>query len=362
MNKTLAAVILLAAGTWQAWSAVAPKRIQAFCIDFNWGDGGPNGFAPPGLWADADPAEHVAWYSGLGANVIQTFAVSCNGYAWYKNGKVVPPQPGLKRDFLPDMVKLGHAKGMRVMGYFCIGANTRWGQAHPDLSYGTPSAYHIPLTKAYLDFLCGSIAEALKLSQMDGFMIDWVWNPKRPEGKWLDCEKQAFRELMGRDFPGEANFDKNDVLTYERRALDRCWKRIQTTAKKIRRDCIIWLSCNSLLDPTVTNSTMFREVDWLMNEAGDLRPLGQVRAMAGPHTQLVTCLVGWGEAHNARAVLSDPQSAGLAIYGFVKPQADSLPLPIREYLGQRIDDFQGNDRNIATFVRFFNGLPFDTVK
>jgi len=84
--------------------------------------------------------------------------------------------------------------------------------------------------------------------------------------------------------------------------------------------------------------------------------------MTGPHTQLVTCLVGWGDVHNARAVLSDPRSAGLAIYGFVKPQADSLPLPIGEYLGKRIDDFQGNDRNLATFVRFFNGLPFDTVK
>ena len=36
--------------------------IKAYCIDFNWGEGGPNGFARPGLWADADPARHVAWY------------------------------------------------------------------------------------------------------------------------------------------------------------------------------------------------------------------------------------------------------------------------------------------------------------
>ncbi len=36
------------------------KEIKAFCIDFNWGPGGPNGFAAPGLWADADPAAHVA--------------------------------------------------------------------------------------------------------------------------------------------------------------------------------------------------------------------------------------------------------------------------------------------------------------
>jgi hypothetical protein len=29
----------------------------------------------------------------------QSFAVSCNGYAWYKNG-IVPEQPGLKHNFL----------------------------------------------------------------------------------------------------------------------------------------------------------------------------------------------------------------------------------------------------------------------
>ena len=67
---------------------LAAEAIRAFCIDFNWGPGGPNGFAPPGLWADADPEQHLAWYAGLGANVIQTFAVSCNGYAWYQGGKV----------------------------------------------------------------------------------------------------------------------------------------------------------------------------------------------------------------------------------------------------------------------------------
>ncbi len=56
-----------------------PKDIKAYDIDFNWGPGGPNGFAKPGLWADADPAKHVAWYRTMGVNVIQTFCVSCNG-------------------------------------------------------------------------------------------------------------------------------------------------------------------------------------------------------------------------------------------------------------------------------------------
>ena len=73
----------------------------------------------------------------MGANVIQTFCVSCNGYAWYKHG-VVPEQPGLKHDFLPEVVRLGHQEGLLVLGYFCMGANTKWGQEHPQLSYGFP--------------------------------------------------------------------------------------------------------------------------------------------------------------------------------------------------------------------------------
>ncbi len=252
MNKTLAAVILLAAGTWQAWSAVAPKRIQAFCIDFNWGDGGSQWIRPPGLWADADPAEHVAWYSEVGCQCHRRpFAVSCNGYAWYKNGTVVPPATRLQARFPAGHGQTGPRQGHEGHGLLLHRRQHTLGQAHPDLSYGTPSAYHIPLTEAYLDYLCGSIAEALKLTQMDGFMIDWVWNPEAAGGQMAGLRETGAPGTYGSGFPGEANFDKNDVLTYERRALDRCWKEIQTTAMKIRRDCIIWLSCNSLLDPTV---------------------------------------------------------------------------------------------------------------
>ena len=145
--------------------------IKAYCIDFNWGPGGPNAFTAPGVWADADPKEHINWYNSLGANVIQTFAVSCNGYSWYKNG-IVPEQPGLKYDFLTEMVKLGHKENMKVMGYFCIGANVRWGQLYPDESYGLPSDGHIPLTRKYNLYLVGAIKDALIKTNMDGFMID----------------------------------------------------------------------------------------------------------------------------------------------------------------------------------------------
>ncbi|MHB8898956.1 MAG: alpha-L-fucosidase [Thermoguttaceae bacterium] len=338
--------------------------IRAFCIDFNWGPGGPNGFAKPGLWADADPAAHVAWYEQLGCNVIQTFAVSCNGHAWYK-GDAVPEQPGLKHDFLPEMVKLGHAKGMRVMGYFCIGANTRWGQEHPDLSYGFPSAYHIPLTDAYLDYLGTAIADSLGKSGMDGFMIDWVWCPtdavrkQTNGGRWLEVEKKLYETLMAKPFPGEDQLAAEDRLAYERKAIDRCWGRIRSAAKAVNPNCVIWLSCNQVHDPTIAGSAMLREVDWMMDEAGTPAAMKEAAGMFGPHTRQLLCLAGWGDRHKTREILSDPAIAAYGIYGFSRPNPDSLPLPVATCLARPIDSFTGNDRGIATLARFFTGKPFD---
>jgi len=345
--------LLSATGASRAELEIDP--IRAFCIDFNWGPGGPNGFAPPGLWANASPAEHVAWYDSLGANVIQTFAVSCNGYAWYKGG-AVPEQPGLAHDFLTDVVRLGHERGMRVMGYFCVGANTLWANEHPDLSYGAPSAPHIPFTTEYLDYLCASISDALRRTCMDGFMIDWVWNAS---GKWLECEKSMYEELMGEPFPGAEGVDDVTLLEFNRRTVDRCWERIRDAAKGVDRDCVIWLSCSDVTNPTVVNSRMFREVDWLMNEATDPTVLQGVERMKGEHTRLVQCVVGWGDRHDARTIVAGADESGIGIYGFSAPGTSSLPLPIAEYRERPIIGFQGNDRNIAVLARYYGGEQMD---
>ena len=136
----LGAVLFLASHLSAGQPAARP--IKAFDLDFNWGPGGPNGFAKPGLWADADPARHVAWYKALGANVIQTFCVSCNGYAWYKNG-VVPEQPGLKHDFLRQVVRLGHREGHARAGLLLRRIEHEMGQgaSRPQLRLSQRAAY-----------------------------------------------------------------------------------------------------------------------------------------------------------------------------------------------------------------------------
>jgi hypothetical protein len=338
------------------------ETIKAYDLDFNWGEGGPNAFAEPGLWADADPEEHIKWYKDLGVNTIQTFIVSCNGYAWYKNG-VVPPQPGLKYDFLTEMVKLGHKEGIKVMGYLCIGSNTRWGMEYPEYSYGYPHDRHIPYTRKYLEYLDAVIRDAMAKTGIDGFMIDWFYQPNRSshEGNWLECEQQRYEELMGKPFPGVESLNEADYNTYSRRAIEACWDVIHTAAKETNPNSIIWLTAFDITHPHYVNSKMFQEVDWLMNEEGDIARIDSIRNMVGKDTQLITCLASWNKK-DARAVVVDAMNVGIGLYGFTKPDKNALLPPIDHYLSAPIDSFEGDDRNIATFARVYNDLPLDFIK
>jgi len=354
---------LLAADSPAPPRPAVPAEIKAYNIDFNWGPDGPNGFPKPGLWADADPKEHVAWYKALGCNVIQTFCVSCNGYAWYKNA-VVPEQPGLKCDFLPEMVRLAHQENMLVLGYFCIGANTRWGQTQPTLSYGIPSEPHIPFTDEYLAYLDGAIRDAVKKTGVDGFMVDWLWSPtKRAStgGKWLDCEKMLYAQLMGEPFPGEDKLSSASMTTYGRKSMERCWTTIRKAAKETNPECLVWLTCSDLNDSRITNSCILKETDWLLNEAGDLQRTGAAKTMVGAQTRMITCLALWN-GQDPDIVIPASRKAHIGLYGFTKPTQGSLKPPVATYLEKPVKAFEGDDRNIAALARAYLGLPQDAVQ
>lgn len=335
--------------------------IKSYCIDFNWDIGRRAGFAPPGKWAEADPKTHVQWYKDIGANVIQTFAVSCNGYAWYKSD-LIPEQPGLKHHFLTEMVKLGHAEGMKVMGYFCIAANTRWGKENPELSYGTPSGYHIPYTDEYLAYLDKAITDAIKTTGIDGFMIDWVWMPSRKanNNQWLDAEKKLYTQLMGETFPGEDKLTKEQELAYGRKAIDRCWKTIHKAAKTVDPDCIIWLTTNSVNSPLVKDSTMYKEVDWLMGETGKLHEVFSLRTIVGKDTHLITCMSDFG-GNDASKDVPEALDAGVGVYGYAKPSNPGGTIDLENIFPKQLSELSGNAKRIAVMARAYRGLSIDAV-
>lgn len=338
------------------WKAeVLKKPIRAFSVDFNWQVKGTFRFADPGDWADADPAAQVKWCKEAGVNCIQTFILSCNGHAWYKGGPI-PEQPGLKHDFLTEVAKQGHQQKMLVMGYYCISANSLWGKNHPDQSYGTPSTHHIPLTKDYVEYLCRSVRDVLKRTEIDGFMLDWMQNTS---GKWLDCEKTMYAELMGVPFPGADKVTAADKAAFDQKAVERCWTSIRDTARGVKPDCILW--------PNFLHHVNLEGVDWLLNEGPDPRETEAAEQRLGARpVRLIQNQVGWPN-HDARKVFSKSKYNTWDFYGFAAPYDNGLPLPVADYLGKPIDEFKGtdrmaiNDKNIAALVRFYLGKPVESA-
>jgi hypothetical protein len=293
--------------------------------------------------------------------VIQTFCVSHNGYAWYRN-EVTPEQPGLEHDFLRDVVKLGHAEGMVVMGYFSIAANTRWGKEHPEHSYGTPSGYHLPYTDAYLAYLTAAIGDAVRNTGIDGFMVDWIWQPSRKANgnQWLDAEKKLYKQLMDEPFPGEDKLTPAQDLAYSRKAIDRCWKTIRKAAKDVNPKCIVWLTCNQINHPHIKDSDMLREVDWLMAETGSNQQLEAIRKTVGKHTRLITCLAAWNNADPA-VVIPDAVAKGIGLYGFCQPSGKNGTIPLDKILKEPLTMFHGDERNISALARAYHGKSLAAV-
>ncbi len=345
-------------------NTVADEAIKAYNVDYNWGPGGAHGFAEPGLWADANPDSLMKWYEDLGCNVVHSFGVSCNGYAWYKNG-IVPEQPGLKYDFLTEMVKIGRKKNMKVFGYFCVGANNKWEEDHPDLCYQM-DGQQIPFTLQYIDYLTASIEDAIKKTDMDGIMLDWFYNPgggkdPLPQLRWLLCEQEMYKELMGEPFPGTDKITPEIELSFRRKAIDRVWQRIKKVTKDTKPDCIIWLTVYEVNSKEYEGSALLKEVDWLMNEAGDIERTNVMRDFVGAETKLITCLANWNQ-QNPAEVVPAAINANVGLYGFTKPVNGPYMLPVDYYLSNHVDSLKADEQNIAVLARAFNNLPFNYVK
>lgn len=336
--------------------------IRSYCIDFNWyrDETKGNVCAPPGTYAESNPRDHFEWYKELECNVIQTFCVALNGYSWYRGG-VVPEQPGMKYDYTPEMVRLGHSEGMKVFGYFTLGANPLWARKEPDQCYPlvegsvSGSGYHIVYSDVYLEYLSTSIQDSVSKTGIDGFMVDWFWQPKRESngGIWIDAERELFKQLMGYSFPGETGLKAEEETTFGRKALERAWKVIVESAKSVNPDCLIWLTVNKIDHPHVMGSEIYRECDWLMNEAGDMTGIRKVQGLVGHHTRLITCMAAWTGVDATDEV---PQALedGVGLYGFSDPKNKTVK-DLRDLLKKPISQLRGDERNIATLARAYRG-------
>lgn len=293
--------------------------IRSFCVEFNCDDLVLP--ASPGLFSHADPSVHLDWYLERGVNVIQTFCVAYNGYAWYRGSEVAPVNPGLKHDFLPELTELGHRAGVRVMGYFNIGSNPVWHLAHINQYPGVQQNLYLPLSSEYIDYQCRSIQDALRKNDIDGFMLDWFKERPR-EGTWLPIEQQMFKDLMGEPFPESGNPSEEAAIEFDRRSVDRAWGRVRDAIREVSSDTVIWTNhpFPKPNDPRWNGSRLLREVDWVLNEGPDVAINEWLASQIGPSTKIIQCMSGWDE-HNVFEIAAKLDPTKIGLYGFAHPDA-----------------------------------------
>lgn len=332
------------------------QSIKSFGIDFNWDK---NGSARPGLYAPANPEEHVRWYKDLGANTIQTSCVSYNGYAWYRDSAVAPVTPGMTSDFLPEITELAHREGMLCLGYFCLESNPVWRSLHPEAVYacdspsdGAIDAGSVICTDDYLDYFARMIQDALRKTDIDGFMVDWVRPPQRRSClPWLSLDKEMYRELMHQPFPLNAKPDSPEIITYDRRVLERAWIRIKEAVESVR-PAIIWTNhpFTRTDDPLWNGHRVLQEVDWVLNESPETEMLDWLSRQIGPRTRIIQNLSGWVN-HDASA-WKKIEFPKYGLYGFA--QADpATTLPSTDYTPACAT----NQKNIKIIREAYHGLP-----
>jgi hypothetical protein len=212
----------------------------------------------------------------------------------------------------------------------------------------------IPFTTQYIDYLSASIEDAIKKTDMDGIMLDWFYNPgggrdPLPPLRWMQCEQEMYEELVQKPFPGKDNMTPKIELYFRRKAIDRAWQQIKKITKITKPDCIIWLTAYEVNSKEYEGSELLKEVDWLMNEAGDIKRTAAMRELTGSETKLITCLANWNKQDPAEIVPAAIK-AGVGLYGFTKPVAGPYMLPVDYYLSNAVDSLDGDERNIAGHV------------
>ncbi len=307
------------------------RLIKSFSPDFNHDLLGQP--ASPGLYSQARVADHLRWHQEMGINTIYSFCISHNGYAWYSS-RIAPVTPGLCSNFLDDLAKAAHAHDIEVHGYFNLASNPRYEREHPNEAVPVQEARNLrqclPLGNQYIDHVCRCVEEALRVTEIDGFLLDWF---VQIEPTWAQIEREMYAELMGEVFPACAEVPDDLTLQFRRRAIERAWSRIRDAAKSVRDNIAILLNVpiRPLVYPLFEGLNIMQECDWFLNESPELENAEWIESQVGEKPVLQN-LTGWA-GHDPNC-WKQAVAKGYHLFGYTKcDEITTLPPADNEHIG-----------------------------
>ena len=222
---------------------------REYCFDFNWVDKLEGHVKPLSNYAHLSAASEIDELVEICSDSLMVFCMSISGYTFY-NSKVGVRHPSLQYDYLKEIIRLGHEKGIAMelyvptmWGDYLIQQHAEWGLRNPDGSLYTAAfgGYHPDLNSPAADWYVEVIRELIPDYGGDAFFADGITFLKYGQSEFT---VNKFKQDLGRPYPTslEADPDWRATLRWEIKQIDNYWQKLRNAVKE--RDARVEVTFN----------------------------------------------------------------------------------------------------------------------
>jgi hypothetical protein len=241
--------IILALGIWGELAPLRsqvqpPKLTESYrgnFFDFNWVDKLDRNGKPFADYSSLSAEEHLEHLVNMNADSLLVFVMPISGYMFY-DSKIAERHPNLKYDYLKEMIRLGHQRGIAMELYLptmyndrLVQKNPSWGIRNPDgsLYQSMYGGYHPDPNSPAADWYVSIINELVPAYKAQALFLDAISFLRYGQSEFT---VKRFFEDTGRVYPKsvEEDPDWRATLRWEVAQMEMFWRKLRDAAK--RRD------------------------------------------------------------------------------------------------------------------------------
>jgi len=237
----LAVLFVLAQSILPAQAPVpkVSETYRHYCFDFNWVDKLDRQGNPLSDYSKLSARDEIRDLVAMHANSLMVFTMSISGYMFY-DSKVGERHPTLHYDYLKEMIRLGHEKGIAMELYVptmwadrLIQKHPSWGIRNPDGTLYTASfgGYHPDLNSPAADWYVKVLRELVPAYHGDAFFADGISFLRYGQSTYT---VKKFKQEMGRDYPRSLAGDPDwrATLRWEVAQVEKYWRKLRDAVKE----------------------------------------------------------------------------------------------------------------------------------
>ena len=280
------------------------ENYRHYCFDMNWVDKLDRSGKPLANYSKLSAEDHVRQLVEMNANSLMVFGMSISGYMFY-DSKVGKRHPTLRYDYLKEVIRLGHAKGIAMELYiptmwadWLVQQHPSWGWRGTDGTLFTAfyGGYHPDALSPAADWYVKVIQELIPSYGVDAFFADGINFLTYGQSEYT---VKKFRQDIGRPYPKSLKEDPDwrGTLRWEAAQVENYWLKLRQAVKQ--QDPRVEVTFNGpgplIQAPFATGGAvaphLHRLTDYAFTEAGSTgEHITFVRGAAHPRPFKVTFL------------------------------------------------------------------------